>query len=99
MIGIKHEPFAHPNIETLSQNLSSRAERGMVGNQQQRAAIAHPLANSIAFLFGESRLVRTLIVHILGPKRICNHQKLKRLQRLFTERLAISRDVITVAED
>src|SRR5216683_4115777 len=98
MIGIEHEAFAHLNIEMLSQNLSGRAERRMVGNQQQGAAIAHPLANSVAFLFGESRLVRALVVHILGPQRICNHQKLKRLERLFTKSLAISCDVITIAE-
>jgi hypothetical protein len=46
--------FAHIHTESHGEDFVSRADGSVIGDEQESASIANPVANDVAFCIGES---------------------------------------------
>ena len=74
-------PCAHAHAEPLGQALGGRAHRGVVGDEQQGAALLDPVADGVALGVGERRIRRLGLAHALGPQRVGDDQDVALLER------------------
>ena len=91
-------PLAHVHAESLRQALGGRAHRGVVGDEQQGAAVLDPVADGVALGVGERRIRRLGLAHPSAPSALAM-TRMSPFSSAPGELLLVGDDLVAVVGD